>query len=70
MRRLAPCVFALFMLTGCAGETFGGLLYHLFLPHSSRVTAEFTLADGPLLILVDDDWEQLTWPPARDVLID
>ncbi len=58
------------MLTGCGGETFGGLLYHLFLPHSSRVAAEFTLADGPLVILVDDDWEQLTWPPARDLLID
>ncbi len=70
MKRLAPFVFALFMLAGCAGETFGGLLYHLFLPHSSRVAAEFKLADGPLLILVDDDWEQLTWPPARDLLID
>ncbi len=70
MRRLAPCVLALFMLTACGGETFGGLLYHLFLPHSSRVAAEFTLAGGPLLILVDDDWEQLTWPPARDLLID
>ncbi len=70
MKRLAPCVFALFMLAGCAGETFGGLLYHLFLPHSSRVAAEFTLADGPLLILVDDDLELFTWPPARDLLID
>ena len=70
MKRSAPCVFALFMLTGCAGETFGGLLYHLFLPHSSKVDAEFTLGDGPLLILVDDDWEQLNWPPARDLLID
>jgi hypothetical protein len=58
------------MLTGCGGETFGGLLYHLFLPHSSKVEAEFTLANGPLLILVDDDWEQLTWAPARDLLID
>ena len=58
------------MLSGCAGETFGGLLYHLFLPHSSKVAAEFTLNDGPLLILVDDDWDQLTWPPARDLLID
>ena len=58
------------MLTGCGGETFGGLLYHLFLPHSSRVAAEYKLADGPLLILVDDDWEQLSWPPARDLLID
>ena len=70
MKRLAPCVFALFMLAVCAGETFGGLLYHLFLPHSSRVAAEFKLADGPLLILVDDDWDQLTWPPSRDLLID
>ncbi|MCH8878798.1 MAG: hypothetical protein IID34_02815 [Planctomycetes bacterium] len=70
MKRLAPCVFASLMLTGCAGETFGGLLYHLFLPHSFKVAAEFKLADGPLLILVDDDWDQLTWPPARDLLID
>ena len=70
MRRFAPCGFALLMLAGCAGETFGGLLYHLFLPHSSKVAAEFKLADGPLLILVDDDWDQLTWPPARDLLID
>lgn len=70
MNRLAPCAFALSMLTGCGGETFGGLLYHLFLPHSSKVEAEFTLANGPLLILVDDDWEQLTWAPARDLLID
>ncbi len=70
MKRSAPCVFALFMLTGCGGETFGGLLYHLFLPHSSKVAAEFTLTDGPLLILVDDDLELFTWPPARDLLID
>ncbi len=70
MKRSAPCVCALFLLTGCGGETFGGLMYHLFLPHSYRVAAEFTLGDGPLLILVDDDWEQLTWPPARDWLID
>lgn len=70
MKRLAPCVLTLFMLTGCGGETFGGLLYHLFLPHSSKVAAEFKLADGPLLILVDDDWDQLNWPPARDLLID
>ena len=72
MRRFAPGVFALSlcMLTGCGGETFGGLMYHLFLPHSAKVPAEFTLADGPLLILVDDDLELLTWPPARDELID
>ncbi len=70
MKRFASCAFALLMLTGCAGETFGGLMYHLFLPHSTKVAAEFTLADGPLVILVDDDWDQLNWPPARDLLID
>ncbi len=72
MRRSAPCglALALCLLTGCGGETFGGLLYHLFLPHSSRVDAEYTLADGPLLILVDDDLELFTWPPAGDLLVD
>lgn len=56
-------------LCGC-GETFGGLLYHFNVVSPPKVPARFTLASGPLLILVDDDLELLTWPPAQDLLAD
>ena len=72
MRLLLPCwgVVLLFALPGCAGETFGGLLYHFGLLGTPRVAARFDLASGPLLILVDDDLGLLTWAPARDLLTD
>lgn len=56
-------------LCGC-GETFGGLLYHFNLLQWSKIPAQFELSAGPLLIIVDDDWEFLTWPAGRDYLAD
>ena len=56
-------------LCGC-GESFGGFLYHFNLVNPPKVSAEFALTSGALLILVDDDEELLTWAPAQDLLAD
>ncbi len=68
------CVRPLVLLALCGacgcGETFGGLFYYLNLLPKRKVTAEFTLTTDPLLVLVDDDMELVTWLPARDRLVD
>jgi hypothetical protein len=48
----------------------GELLVNLGMVPPEKVQAEFTLTTGRLLTLVDDDREFLTWPSARDVLVD
>ncbi len=52
-------------LTGC-GMQAGTLLYWMGAGRLHQVDAEFTLSEGPILILVDDLNERLTWAPARD----
>ena len=42
------------------------MLYWLGVGDDQKVEAEFTLSPGPVLILVDDPEERLTWGPARD----
>jgi len=56
-------------LVGC-GQTFGGLLYHLNLVQPPKIHAQFVLAKGPLLIVVDDNDEVLQWPSIQDLLVD
>ena len=52
-------------LPGC-GMQAGTVLYFLGAGRLHTVEAEFTLSEGPLLILVDDLDERLTWGPARE----
>jgi len=40
------------------------LLYLLGVGRGQLVKAQFELADGPILILVDDPAERIDWPPA------
>ena len=47
-------------LAGC-GPQGGAMLYWLGIGDDQKVEAEFTLGPGPLLILVDDPEERLTW---------
>ena len=60
------CLFSLMaccLVTGGCGQAFGAFLYQTGLYHRPTVDAEFTLTEGPLLILIDDDQELL--PSAR-----
>ncbi|MCP4592977.1 MAG: hypothetical protein GY842_19755 [bacterium] len=52
-------------LAGCGAQA-GGLLYFMGAGRLHTIEAEYTLAPGSLLILVDDLDERLTWGPARD----
>ena len=52
-------------VAGC-GMQAGTLFYFLGAGRLHTVEAEFALTEGPLLILVDDLNERLTWGPARD----
>jgi hypothetical protein len=52
---------------GC-GPQAGAFLYWMGVGHGQQVDAEFTLSEGPVLILVDDFEERLTWAPARDYI--
>ena len=72
MRRSCAAILWLVLLAGLCGcgETFGGLLYHCNLLQWSKIPAKFKLSAGPLLIIVDDDWEFLNWPAGRDYLAD
>jgi hypothetical protein len=55
------------LLAGC-GQQFGALVYHLGLIPPLKVEAEFTLTKGPLLILVEDDYELTPSPGVRDAI--
>lgn len=54
---------------GC-GYQGGMLLSALGAGKMHMVDAEFKLGDGPVLVLVDDLEEKLTWPEARELLTD
>lgn len=51
-------------LTGCKTGAF------LFGSHGEKVKAQFKLADGPILVFVDDVNEHVDWPAARRYLWD
>ena len=55
---------------GCGHQQFGALMYHMGLFPAKDIPAQFELAKGPLLILVDDDFELLTSPTVSDALVD
>ncbi|MFH0983807.1 MAG: hypothetical protein V2A79_20015 [Planctomycetota bacterium] len=54
-------------LVGC-GPQSATLLYWMGAGRFQQIEAEFKLSEGPLLILVDDLDERLTWAPARDLI--
>jgi len=46
----------------------GTLLYWMGAGRLHKIEAEFILSEGPILILVDDLEERVTWAPARDLI--
>ncbi len=72
-QRLVPGVFLSCVLgvllagSGCGPEG-GALLYWLGAGQTEKVSAEFVLGPGPILVLVDDPEERLSWAEARDLL--
>ena len=56
-------------VSGC-GPKAGTLLYFTGLVQPDKTSAAFDLARKPLLILVDDDWDLVHPPTARDALVD
>ena len=64
---VATFAAALLALCGC-GYQGGVLLSVLGAGQMHKVEAEYKLSDGPVLVLVDDLEERLTWPDARELL--
>ncbi|UCG15541.1 MAG: hypothetical protein JSV19_09630 [Phycisphaerales bacterium] len=58
---------ALLAVTGC-GPGGGALLYFAGVGQTQKVEARYTLGEGPILVLVDDFNERLTWPETQDLL--
>ena len=56
-------------LPGCCYSQ-GEMLYFLGVGRGQKVEAKFRLADGPLMILVDDPSERVDWPAAKQYLFD
>ncbi len=63
------CAALLLAMGGC-GPRFGAMLYFMGGGQGPKVPAEYTLPAGPLLILVDDDWDLVHPRNARDALVD
>ena len=58
---------AVLAITGC-GPGGGALLYFAGVGQTQRVEARYTLSEGPILVLVDDFNERLTWPETQELL--
>jgi hypothetical protein len=54
-------------LSGCA--KLGVLAYFMGAGRGKKIQAEYILPEGKLLILVDDPRELVTWPQARELLV-
>jgi len=69
---LGIAVGLLIAVAGSGACTYSGgeLLYILGFARRPLVPAEFQLADGPILILIDDPGERIDWPPARKHLFE
>jgi hypothetical protein len=69
---LGRAALLLMVVAGPGGCTYSGgeLLYVLGFGRGPQVPAEFKLADGPILILIDDPGERIDWPPARKHLFE
>lgn len=60
---------ALAVPSGC-GKTFGAMLYFSGLVPGPKVEPVYKLTRGPLLILVDDDYQLLPDPALADALVE
>jgi len=60
----------LLVATGGCGPDFGALFYHLGWVPQQKVSAEYRLPPGPVLILVDDDLDLVQPSLARRALVD
>ena len=70
-RQHASAWFCVVLLSACSagcGMQGGTILYFMGAGRLQMVEAEYTLSEGPVLVLVDDLDERLTWAPARDRL--
>ena len=56
-------------VSGC-GPKAGAILYFLGLVKPDKTSAVYDLSRKPMLILVDDDWDLVHPPTARDALVD
>lgn len=56
-------------LGGCTYSS-GELLYFLGVGRGQKVEAKFRLADGPIMILIDDAAQRVDWPLATRYLFD
>ena len=62
-------IAALPLITGC-GYSQGSLLYMLGIGRARMVKTQFQLTRAPLLILVDDPGQRVTWPAAERYIAD
>jgi hypothetical protein len=65
----AATILLVSYVSGC-GPKVGALLHFTGLVQPDKTPAVFDLARKPLLILVDDDWDLIHPPTARDALVD
>lgn len=63
------CSIGMASMPGC-GPRAGAFLYFMGLGGNQKVPAEFTLPQGPLVVLVDDDMDLVQPPTAKEVLVD
>lgn len=63
------CLTGMATVSGC-GARAGAFWYFMGLGGDQKTPAEFTLPEGPLVILVDDDLDLVQPPTAKEVLID
>ncbi len=63
------CLIGTPALMGCT-YSGGELLYILGAGKGRLVEAQFTLTDGPVLILIDDPAQRIDWPPVPRNLFD
>jgi hypothetical protein len=68
MRPVWPLSVFVLLCTGC--QQLGSLLYFAGAAPAQKVTAEYKLPAGPVLILVDDEQDLVQPSMARDMLVD
>jgi len=64
-----PVVVSMVAAGGC-GQKVGALMYIFGVGPKQRVSAEYKLPKGPVLVLVDDDLDLIQPPLARHALVD
>ena len=72
LRHLGKVTLLAAVLLPVCGCWYGGgeFLYMLGFGRSQRVEAEYVLGDGPLLVLLDDPTERISWPPTKRYVVD